>query len=98
MGAIIATVFSEFSVTVLQIYFIRNQISIRKLFNDTWKYSMAGLVMFFIVRYLNSVEPGKFMYFALQICIGGVIYIGITLLLRAKFLKIAFRFIKERKI
>ncbi|WP_423710425.1 flippase [Latilactobacillus curvatus] len=98
MGAIIATVFSEFSVTVLQIYFIRNQISIRKLFNDTWKYSMAGLVMFFIVRYLNSVEPGKFMYFALQIYIGGVIYIGITLLLRAKFLKIAFRFIKERKI
>lgn len=98
MGAIIATVFSEFSVTVLQIYFIRNQISIRKLFNDTWKYFMAGLVMFFIVRYLNSIEPGKFMYFALQICIGGVIYIGITLLLRAQFLRTAFRFIKERKI
>lgn len=67
-------------------------------FNDTWKYFISGLVMFFIVRYLNSVEPGKFMYFTLQIVVGGVIYIGITLLLRAQFLKIAFRFIKEKKI
>ncbi len=97
MGAVVATVLSEFAVTGIQLYFIRNQVKITKLFGDLWKYLLSGLIMYLVVRYMNQIQAGNFINFAIQAVIGGIIYIGLSLVLRASFIKTILGFIKSRR-
>lgn len=97
MGAIIATVASEFAVTAIQVYFIRHQISVIKLFQGVWKYLLSGTVMFLVVRHLNDLQKGSLSRFVFQVFAGAVIYIGMSILLRANFLNTALEFIKDKR-
>ena len=85
-GAIWATVISEFVVTMVQIILIRNQFSIYKLFQGTWKYLCASVVMFIFVRLANMRMPGTFGSFVIQIFIGLFIYIILIVVLHAPIL------------
>lgn len=97
MGAVVATVLSEFAVTGLQLYFIRNQVRISKLFNDIWKYLFSGLIMYLVVRYLNSVQSGDFIHFVIQAILGAIIYLVLLIILRASFIGVIFNFVGSKK-
>lgn len=86
-GAIWATVISEFVVTMVQIILIRNQFSIYKLFQGTWKYLCASVVMFIFVRLANMKMPGTFGSFVIQIFIGLFIYVILIIVLHAPILE-----------
>ncbi|MFM9745390.1 polysaccharide biosynthesis C-terminal domain-containing protein, partial [Streptomyces brasiliscabiei] len=53
-GAICATILSETSVTLFQIYKVRTQVDLKKVFLNVPKYLIAGLVMFLIVIKVNT--------------------------------------------
>lgn len=96
MGAVVATVLSELTVTVIQVYFIRHQVKIIQLFTSVWKYLVAGVVMYGVVRYLNQVQAGSFINFTIQAVIGALIYLAIAWILRASFMNEIQQFIRTR--
>lgn len=96
MGAVVATVLSEFAVTAIQVYFIRHQVKISQLFTSVWKYLVAGVVMYGVVRYLNRIQAGSFINFTIQAAIGAFIYLIIAWILRASFMNEIQQFIRTR--
>lgn len=86
-GAAIATVLSELAVTFYQLWVIKNQVSYRKLFDDIFKYLLAGLIMFIIVTFLDRSLSSKWLFLILEIVIGIAVYMISLLLLRVKILK-----------
>lgn len=96
-GATIATVASEITSTGLQLYFIRRQISIFKLFSGFWKYLLAGLIMFIIIRTVNNLWDMNFITLIIEALIGVCVYIGLCLTLRVPFMKVVMKFLREAR-
>lgn len=97
MGATIATVASEITSTGLQLFFIRRQIEIPKLFKGLWKYLLSGLIMFLIVRYLNNIFTMTIVTLATEVVAGALIYVILCLVLRAPFITVVKDFITESR-
>ncbi len=85
-GAALSTVISEFTVTAVQIYCIRNTIRRRQLFTGIWKYVVAGFIMFIVVDRLNSMMKASIVNFGVQIALGFVIYAAGLIMLKAPIL------------
>lgn len=86
-GAAISTVVSEASVTLYQIYVIHKQISLRVLFSDLWKYTMAGVIMFIVVYSLNIYLVFNFLTLIIEVLVGVIIYMLCIFITRPKILK-----------
>lgn len=86
-GAMYATVFSELTVTLYQLFRTRKDLSIRKLFVNFWKYILAATIMFLVIFYLNTVMAISTFSLAFQILVGLVLYLGLLLILRPTILK-----------
>lgn len=82
-GAAVATVISEFSVSAVQLYFVRSTISRRLLFKDLWRYLLSGGVMYFIVLRLSEIMRMTIVNLAAQVLIGAIIYTVCLILLKA---------------
>lgn len=87
VGASIATVFSEISVTLYQLFAIRHQVSFNKMFFEFSKYLISGLVMFLIVFEINQGTPSTWLFIGIEIISGIVIYLLLLLVLRAEIVK-----------
>lgn len=98
MGATIATVASEITSTSLQLYFIRRQINIRKLFQGFWKYLLAGIVMFLVVRFLNNLLNMTFLLLLVEILAGAIVYAGLCWILKVPFIRVMSNFISKNKL
>lgn len=97
VGATYATVASELTATCLQVYFARQQLEIRKLFNGVWKYAIAGAMMFLIVRYLNSTLKMSIITLAIQIIAGAVVYFALIFILKAPIVATVTSFVHKNK-
>jgi len=86
-GAMYATVFSELTVTLYQLFRTRKDLSIRKLFVNFWKYILAATIMFLVIFYLNTVMAISTISLAFQIIVGLVLYLGLLLILKPTILK-----------
>lgn len=95
MGATIATVLSEISVTGYQLYVLRNQVEYKKLFKDTWKYLISGVVMFIVIYLLDETLSDSWLMLVLEVLIGIGIYVGLLFITKAKILKDAKKLIKK---
>lgn len=84
MGAVIATVTSELFITVIDLWFVRNEVKISSLVTDNWKYLVAGLFTFILVRFINGKMPGEFVYFIIQGLLGLLCYLVVCSCLKAK--------------
>lgn len=94
MGATIATVLSEISVTGYQLYVLRNQVDYKKLFKDTWKYLISGVVMFIVIYLLDGILSDSWLMLVLEVILGIGIYIGLLFITKAKILKDAKKMFK----
>lgn len=82
IGAAISTMLSELAVSVIQLFYVRNELNIKKLFKNIPKYFLASSIMFLGVSLLQ-----KNIYFSIttlifEIIIGVIIYLGLILLLK----------------
>jgi len=97
LGAAVATVLTEFSVTAYQLHAVRDFISRRQLFTATWKYLLSGLLMFSL---LHLLPVHNFAGLILAVSVGGLTYLIALKLLAAPVLneltsfgrKIGYRF------
>lgn len=87
VGAAIATVLSELSVTIYQLWVIRKQVSYRMLFNDTFKYLFSGIIMFVIVTFFDRWLSQEWTFLIFEVVIGIVVYVAFLFAFRVKILK-----------
>lgn len=83
IGAAIATVLAEIAVTSTQMYFLRNDIKISKLYSNLGKYFISGLIMFIpvtLIGYFLGPAPKTTL---IQVSTGGVVYILCLFLLKS---------------
>lgn len=73
-GAAVATVISEFSVTAVQLFYIRGTIRRRQLFASIWRYLVSGLFMYIVVSRINSIMNMTIVNLIVQILVGVVVY------------------------
>lgn len=97
IGAVWATVISELLVTVLDIFFVSKYVDAKKLFYGKWKYVISGIVTFIAVRTLNGIQPGKFFNLVFQGLVGVIIYIVLTILLKASFIQFIVNMVRSKR-
>lgn len=86
VGASIATVLSELSVTVFQLVSIRKQVNYKILFTDTGKYLLAGVCMFVPIKILDMNSPKTWLMIILEVISGILIYLLCLILFRVKLI------------
>ncbi|RMX24505.1 flippase [Limosilactobacillus reuteri] len=96
-GATLATDISEFAVAAVQLVYIRQTISRRKLFGQMWKYLLSGGIMFIIIYRLAMIMNMTIPNLAIEVIIGAVIYIIGIFILRAPVINQAIVLINSRK-
>ena len=95
-GAMWSTVISEISVTLYQLWVVRDLLSYKKLFSDSWKYLLAGILMFIPVFWMNQNLRDSWLMMGLEIIVGVIIYGVMVILLRASIIEQAKELIKNR--
>ena len=96
-GATLATDISEFAVAAVQLVYIRQTISRRKIFGQMWKYLLSGGIMFIITYRLAMIMNMTIPNLAIEVIIGAVIYIIGIFILRAPVINQAIALINSRK-
>ncbi len=96
-GAALATDISELAVTAVQLFYIRNTISRRKLFNSTWKYLLCGIIMFVVVYRLSHVINMSFANLIVEVIVGVVVYVASIIIIHAPIVDQAINLIVKFK-
>lgn len=92
-GAIISTVISEIVVSCYQFISIKDQVSLKIMFSESYKYIFAGIIMFTVVYELNGILSVTWISLIIEIIIGILIYSLIIILFRVS----VFSIIKKLK-
>lgn len=86
IGAIIATVLSELSVSCYQLFAIRTQLRLSRLFSESWKYLVAGLLMYLVAKAITLGLPDRVWAIGVEVLVGTVVYLLVLLLFQPKVL------------
>ncbi|MFR0550578.1 polysaccharide biosynthesis C-terminal domain-containing protein [Limosilactobacillus reuteri subsp. suis] len=81
-GAVVSTVLAELAVSFYQIWYIRKEVDIKIMFNNTLKYFVSSLIMFIIVFILNSKLEMNILTLIFEISIGCFIYLCLIFILK----------------
>lgn len=79
IGAGLATVVAEFSVTTVQFFCIRDSFSIRNMLKLNYKYILFSLIMFLPVYLLSIKLTSSFVHTMICVVLGIAIYTGLLL-------------------
>ena len=93
-GAAIASVISEVIITAVQLYFIRNELSIPKIFSLSWKYLVSAVCMLIVLLLMDAKLSVSFMHTMIMIVTGFIIYMVLLLLMRDEMVCEGIRLIK----
>lgn len=86
IGVSIATVCSECTVTGIQLYFVRKDFSIKKMFAPIWRYLVSAAAMLVILRFIQTALPNGAVGIMISCLTGAVIYVLMLLALKDAFL------------
>nr|WP_318766558.1 polysaccharide biosynthesis C-terminal domain-containing protein [Lactiplantibacillus carotarum] len=74
---------SELTITAYQLWRVRHQIEVGRLFTGSWKYWLAGMIMMGSVGLVEWLSPANLVMLGLEIMIGILVYAGMLWLTRA---------------
>ena len=79
VGAAIGTLLAEISVALYQTFKVRNILNIREYLKNTIIYIIPSFIMYLVLKILASIFGTKIITIIMQLLIGGVIYLLISL-------------------
>ena len=94
-GAMWATVASEAVVTGYQMWAVRKQVHFTEMFRNTFKYLIAGVVMFIPVYLMNIKLHTSVITLGIEVIVGIIIYIVMILILKPTSLNAIVKLIKS---
>lgn len=95
IGASIATVISEWSVTGIQFYLIRKEFKLKDIINWIWKYFIAAIIMCLVSLFLGFIINNRIISIILQILISVIVYIIVLLIIKDKQISNIINKLKE---
>lgn len=87
LGALITSVAAEYIGMIIMFWFSRKIISFKLFLKKIWKYAVCSMIMYFIVYSIGRLLNSNFVTTMIQICIGGIIYIGFMFILHDPILE-----------
>ena len=95
IGASIATVIAEFTVTGTQMYLVRKDIDIKNIFKISQKYLMSSIIMFIVSLILGTVISNNIESIIVQMISGIMVYFSVLLILKDDMLVEGMEMIKK---
>lgn len=95
-GAALATVSSEFLVTLSQLVMVKHEIRWRRLFKGSWKYLVSGAVMYLIVSRICQTINMTVANLVLEVIVGVFAYGVMLVVTKAKILQQGLTIIKGK--
>ncbi len=80
-----ASVIAEITVSSVQLYVIRKELSIMKIIASSQNYLIAGTIMLSAVLFLNSKLTPSIIHTFIMVLTGAVIYFAVLLIMRDRF-------------
>lgn len=100
IGAAIATIIAETCVTIVMMILIHKEIKIGKILLSSWKYLIAGIIMFISLFFLKKFLDVSIINTIILVISGILIYFIVLLVLVDSLvidlIKKSFRFIKVK--
>lgn len=96
IGTTISSVLAEITVTLVQLYLLRNIIDVGKIIKTIYKPLISSIFMWVIVRLVSSIFISGVLCTIGQIITGGLVYILMMLIFKEEFLIEILYMIKER--
>ena len=96
VGAAVASLIAEITVTAVQFYVVRNAFSIFEIGKLSIKYLFSGLIMFAVTCPLSIYLGPSIVHTFITIAAGGLIYIGILLLTKDSMLYMFISKVQEK--
>lgn len=87
IGAAIASVLAETVIALVQLYIVRKDFSVKRIFLLSKNYLIAGGLMFFVLQWENIMLSPSFLNTAIMMVSGACIYFAVLILLKDKFFK-----------
>jgi len=86
LGAAIATVIAELSVTLVQIYFVRKDFKLHEIFSLSINYLIASIIMFALCYIIDIFIVSKVLALIIQVICGIISYSLMLVIMKDKFL------------
>ena len=83
-------------ITAVQLYFIRNELSIPKIFSLSWKYLISAVCMLIVLFLMDVRLSVSFMHTMIMIVTGFIVYMVLLVLMRDEMVWEGIRLIKTR--
>lgn len=96
IGASIATVIAEFTVTGIQFYLARKEISIIEVLKIAKNYFLASIIMYCISIILGKFISNNMLSIILQASCGGIVYLIVLIILKDKIIDEAVNLLKNK--
>lgn len=96
LGASIATVFAEFSVTLVQFILIRKEIKMGDIIKMTYKYLISSIIMFYISMLVSHFITNNLLSILAQVAISIISYFGVLILLKDKMIIEGINLLKQK--
>lgn len=81
IGACISTIIAEFTVTIIQFYYVKDFIKVGKLIGSSILFIPSSIIMFIVVRIIGISMGASIITNFIQVVIGGMVYIFTVALL-----------------
>lgn len=85
-GASVATVVAELTVTLIQLYYVRNDFNILKIIKSSIKYFISACVVFFVSCTINNFVMDELLCVCLQVLISVILYFSILYIVKDNFI------------
>ena len=96
VGASIATVIAEFTVTIVQCYMVREEINSLEIIKMMKKYVIASIVMLIMSLIVGKIINNSIISIICQIIVSGVVYFVLLLILKDKIVKEGMKLLKSK--
>lgn len=83
-GAVIGTVISEFIMTFIQTWYVRNKLPIFEYIKSGTPFALTGLVMFFIVKLISSKMSYNIVNLFIAVLVGALVYICLSMMILSR--------------
>lgn len=86
LGASIGTVIAEFTVTTVQMMYVRKDFNLFKIFKLSRNYIVSAIIMFLCCYLVNFMKLSNVLDVVVKVFIGGVVYVVVLLIMKDEFL------------
>ncbi len=86
IGAAIASVAAETTIALVQLYLVRKEFSVRKVFASSWHYLIAGGIMLVLLKIMGMQLSATVVHTAIMVVCGAVVYFAVLFIIRDEFL------------